>query len=120
MYMFLSCVPVCICEALCKPCVYQQYTHEHLVILLCSKECRDSVPAPDVILPRLDALMARTWEDSAGRSLFTQDTLLAMESLKRIVRDGRVSGTFVAHIMTVVRNGVIACVTLHVQALTPL
>ena len=46
----------------------------------------------EVIVQRLDDLMAKKWVDGTGVSCITQLTLDAVESMKRIILDDRLSG----------------------------
>ena len=45
-----------------------------------------------MIVQRLDDLMAKKWVDGTGVSCITQLTLDAVESMKRIILDDRLSG----------------------------
>ena len=54
--------------------------------------CRNRIGAKELVVQRLDDLMARKWVDGTGVSCITQLTLDAVESMKRIIMDDQLSG----------------------------
>ncbi|KAL0035692.1 hypothetical protein WJX79_008950 [Trebouxia sp. C0005] len=55
-------------------------------------KCRNRIGAKELVVQRLDDLMARKWVDGTGVSCITQLTLDAVESMKRIIMDDQLSG----------------------------
>ena len=57
-----------------------------------SCELVNRIPEKEVVVQRLDYLMAKKWVDGTGVSCITQLTLDAVESMKRSILDDRLSG----------------------------
>ena len=55
--------------------------------------CRNRIGPPELLVQRLDDLMARSWVDGTGANVVTLDTVAAVKSMTRIINSGRLSGT---------------------------
>ena len=54
--------------------------------------CRRIIPAPQDIVPSLNALVEKKWVDESGVSLLTDATAQAHSAALRIIQSGRLSG----------------------------